>query len=237
MIRHRPSGTGLLAVSTLAVALGAAGDVAAGTVLPIAPDTQIGFDLGPTITNVVGNDWNDFTNLGSMPTVHNLNGEILPGISATLAGGAYTNDGLDDWIGLVSEGGTAPEAFIDSVTTDVGWFAVTLTIAGLDPSETFDLYAVTHGFGDQFDSRQDTVTVTGASVASSSLFRGQSRTQGKFHTFLNVSPSAGGTITVATSGANNQPVLNGLLIDRVPEPGTLGLLAIGGVLVASRRRG
>ena len=51
-----------------------------------------------------------------------------------------------------------------------------------------------------------------------------------------------GTLSLAVdegtvAGGDNRPVVSGLIISQVPEPGSLALLGLGGLLIARRRRG
>lgn len=205
---------------------------------PLAAGMQIGIAPGPTPTDIVGNDWNDFaTTNTTYNTIHNLDGVTVDGVSVQLAGGGINTAGEDNWVGLSTNGGSAPAEFVDSVTTDLLFNPLTLTITGLDTSLTYNLYSVSHGGGSGFDSRQDTHTVTGdVGYGSSVVNRGDARVNGTFHTFLGVSPDNTGTIVLATTAPSNNPAFNGLLINVVPEPTSLALLGLGGLLVARRRR-
>lgn len=200
--------------------------------------TQIGIAPGPNSTNDVGNDWNDFTATGTTDsTIHNLIGENLDGVSVQFLGGGINDAGENDWVGLSSSGGSAPAEFVDSVTTDLLFNNLTITITGLDASLTYDIFSVSQGGGSGFDERNDTHTVTGdAGSVSSTLNRGDSRENGSFHTFLGVSPDSSGQIIFATTGIGNNPAFNGLLINAVPEPCTTALLGLGGLTLILRRR-
>lgn len=211
-----------------------AASIVVGTKIGIAPDSG-------TPTDIVGNDWNEFTASNTTDnTIHDLDNATLTGVSVQFAGGGINTAGEDNWVGLSTNGGSAPAEFVDSVTTDLLFNNATITITGLDTNFTYNLYSVNSGGGPGFDGAQDTHSVTGdVSYGSSTLTRGASRTNGAFHTFLGVSPDGAGTIVFATT----QPVgtnaaFNGLLIvAAVPEPSTTALLGLGGLaLILHRRR-
>ena len=206
--------------------------LAAGMQIGIAPDSG-------TPTDTAGNDWNEFTSTNTTDnTIHNLDGVIVDGVSVQFAGGGINNAGENNWAGLSTNGGGAPAAFVDSVTTDLLFNNFTLTITGLDTSLTYDLYSTSHGGGSGFDGRNEAHTVTGDMVyGPSALNRGASRL-GAFHSFLGVSPDNSGTIVLvasATDGSNN-PAFNGLLINVIPEPSTTALFGLAGIGLVLRRR-
>jgi len=232
-----------LALTALATSFVSASAAAA----PIAVGMQIGLAPGPTATNDAGNDWFDFsTKNTTYNTIHNLDGVTVDGVSVQVSGNNGFNDaGEDNWVGLatnatdISPNPKAPAEFVDSVTTDLMFNDTVITISGLDPTLTYDLYSVSHGGGAPFDGVTDTHTVTGdVSYGSSSHTRGDARLNGKFHTFLGVSPDVSGTIVLETTqpGAGTNAAFNGLLINVVPEPGSLALMGLGGLCVLRRRR-
>ena len=184
--------------------------------------TTFGIDYGPTASDAAGNDWNDFAAAGTNNAVHDLDGNMLSGVSIQVTGGGYNTAGEDNWVGLSTNGGSAPIEFVDSVTTDIAFSLNTTTISGLDPSLKYNLYGVSHGGGSGHDAKQDALTVTGdVAYGMSVVNRGDARTNGTFHTFLGVSPNGSGTITIAHSESTaNNPVINGILIESV-DPGTL----------------
>jgi len=220
--------------ASLATAAISAAPLTAGMQVGITPDNG----SNTTKTDIVGNDWNDLNTNATHNTIHNLDGVTLDGVSVQMAGGGINNAGEDNWAGLSSQGGSAPPEFVDSVTTDLLFGNSTVTITGLDTALTYNLYSTSHGGGSGFDGRDEAHTVTGdVSYGTSELNRGASRL-GAFHTFLGVKPDNSGTIVLqmtATDGSNN-PAFNGLLINVVPEPGSLALLAMGGFIALRRRR-
>jgi autotransporter-associated beta strand protein len=198
---------------------------------PLAPGTKIGLDFGPTLTT----NWNNITSDGqsiAAGAVVNLSGASLDGVSITTAKGAGTgffsnNDGTNNWVGLATNGGSAPVDFVDSVTTDIngvvgGTDTYTITLGGLGTSLRYNIHAVTVAGYD----RTDGLTVVGdATYGPSSIARSSSRT-GAFHAFLNVGADGAGnlTITLTDLGSGNNPVVNGILIQAVGPPATLWVL-------------
>ena len=206
----------------------------------IVVGTKIGIAPGPTVTDTVGNDWNDLaTTDTTYNTIHDLDNATLTGVSVQFAGGGINTAGEDNWVGLSTNASTfnAPAEFVDSVTTDLWFNNATITITGLDTGLTYNLYSVSQGGGAGFDTREDTHSVMGdVSYGSTTVNRGVARTTGAFHTFLGVSPDGTGTIVFTTSGVGNNPAFNGLLIEAVPEPSSTALLGLGGLALILRRR-
>jgi hypothetical protein len=224
----------LVAVAGLLLALsGASADAAA-----IVAGRQIGLAPGSTPTDDVGNDWFDFNSTGVYNAIHDLDGVAVDGVSVTVVGGVgFNGAGENNWVGLSTNGGGAPAEFVDSVTTDLLYNNVTITISGLDTGLSYDIYSVSHGGGSGYDNTLDTHTVIGdVSYGSSTHSRGAARLNGAFHTFLGVSPDVSGQIVLQTtqpSGSN--AAFNGVLINAVPEPATMSLLALGGLAILRRR--
>ena len=231
---HTALKTTALLASLAFVGGASAAPLTAGMQIGITPDNG----SSTTPTDDAGNDWNDLNTNQTHNTIHNLDGVTLDGVSVQMAGGGINDAGENNWAGLSTNGGSAPPEFVDSVTTDLLFNNSTVTITGLDTSLTYDLYSTSHGGGAGFDGRNEAHTVTGDVVYGPSVLnRGASRL-GAFHTFLGVKPDGSGTIVLqmtATDGSNN-PAFNGLLINVVPEPSSLALLGLGGLLAARRRR-
>jgi len=220
----------------LATAMGVFGCLSSSaSAATVVVGTQIGFAPGPTVTDDVGNNWNDFAASGLVTTIHDLDGVTLDGVSINFAAGGMNGAGENSWLGLSTNGGGAPAEFVDSVTTDLSFSNATVTITGLNTGLTYNLYSTSHGGGSNFDGSEDIHSVTG--YGSSQLNRGASRV-GAFHTFLGVSPDIDGKIVFTTSQPSNagNPAFNGLLINAVPEPSTTALLGLGGLALILRRR-
>ena len=216
------------------MALGALAMPAQAAVLVVG--SQIGIAPGPTKTDTLLNDWNDFATVSTDTTIHDLDASIVyDGVTVALTGGGFNPAGENDWVGLSTEGGSAPAPFVDSVTTDLWFNATSITITGLDTSLTYNLYSVSQGGGSGYDTSVETQTVTGDVVyGPSTMTRGDVRVNGNFHTFLGVSPDNTGQIVLSMDDSN--AVSNGLLIVAVPEPSTTALLGLGGLALILRRR-
>ena len=193
-----------------------------GLAAPLAVGTTIGIDCGPTPTA----NWNNFGASATIPpgAVRDLKGTIVDGVSISLAGGFFNNDGVAPWIG-------APvDSLIDlpdTVTGDIvgGDGEVTITLSGLNLSLAYNISAVTAA--NAAFNRIDTVTVVGSGAAlSSKLPRGQSAQDGITHSFLNLRPNAEGVIqlTVTDASGNRNPVINLVVLEpihRSEAPGSV----------------
>ena len=213
---------------------------------PIALGTKIGIDIGPSNTA----NWNNFAaheTVGAGSVV-DLSGTTVDGVSITTTSVPvgnlfYNNDGANNWAGLSTNGGSAPSEFVDSVTTDIGGSFTgglfTITIDGLDTGFLYDIVTVSTAGP---TASVETVTVVGASTSAP---LGLTRAQtfgGLFHSFSDIAPTAGGTITIEHTASNGNPISNGVLLTTaeavIPEPSTLVLAALGllGLLGFRRRR-
>ena len=170
-------------------------------------------------------------------------GTVADNVSITFAvnnlGGGFTflNNGSPNWPGLSTNGGSAPAEFVNDVTFDFGGFVgdgptnFTFSLAGLDPLFLYRVTAVTQVFGGDLNA-SDIITVAGTNTVSSSITRGTSAA-GAFHDFNNVATDASGNLSLILTSTNNNPIINGFLVQAtsVPEPsaallGGLGLLAL-----------
>lgn len=206
MKEHRILSTTFIAL--LALPQGATAD-------PLTAGDQIGIDPGPQPTE----NWNNITsdNAGvEVGQVVNLAGGIVDGVSIATSNSQFTNnDGSDNWVGLSSEGGSAPPEFVDSVVTDIsGNFNLgdevpyTVTVSGLSSDFTYELVAVTTA---RF-ARIDTVSVNGGE--GSPVSRPDAQASGLFHSLsgLEVNESGQLVIEVVDGAATANPILNGVLI-------------------------
>lgn len=207
----------------------------------VALGDKIGIDLGPSTTT----NWNNITtnNAGvAAGSVSNLAGTIMDGVSITTSNAQFTNnDGTNNWVGLSTNGGSAPVEFVDSVTTDIaGNYSLgdgspyTITLSGLDDSFTYSLVAVTTaGY-----APIDTVTVNGGTP--SAISRPDSQASGLFHSFSGLTTDGSGNITikVVDTSATSNPILNGALltVTAIPETSTMVSVILSAVFLGFRRR-
>jgi len=210
----------------------------------VTDGTTFGIDIGPTPTDL----WNNITTSNggvAEGSVIDLDGKTLDGVAITTSNGQFINNGgTDDWVGLADQSGSAPDAFVDSVTTDfAGNFnnllPYTITITGLSTDLEYVITVVTTG-NDFSNTRFDVVTVNGdITYPSSTVGREDANDNGAFHTLTGLSPDGSGTlvIEITETGASN-PVVNGVLVTAVliPEPGTALLAGIGFALMLPRRK-
>ena len=172
---------------------------------------KIGIDFGPTTTA----NWNNITANGTIAdgSVVATNGEILTGISITTANGSFwNNDGPDNWVGLASNGGSAPADFLESVTTDIagrgGADPYLVTVAGLNDSVSYDVVAVCTSIAPYANA--ETLTINDG--VSQTVTRDDTRDNGTFHSFTGVATDGSGNLELAFTNPENNPVVCGVLI-------------------------
>ena len=189
---------------------------------PLAVGTTIGIDCGPTPTA----NWNNFGASATIQAgaVRDLTGTILDGVSISLAGGFFNNDGVAPWMGAPAD------SLIDlpnTVTGDlVGGEEVMVTLSGLNLNLAYNISAVTAA--NAAFNRIDTVTVVGSGAAlTSKLPRGQSAQDGIYHSFLNLRPNGDGVIqlTVTDASGNRNSVINLVLVEPIHKSEAPGSVA------------
>ena len=207
---------------------------------PLTAGTIFGLDIGNSggATNIVGNDWNDISSNVTGLSVHDLNTVAIDGVTVSHAGGAgFNTDGVDNFVGLQTNGGALPAPFVDSVTTDITFSLsnnITVTIDGLDDNLRYNIDATVTSrpnFGGL-----ERLTINGG--PTSLVNRAGSRTDGSFHSFDNLASSGGTLSLVFTQDGGNNPIVSGILIEAVPSPtaALAGLIGLGGLCARRRRR-
>ena len=115
---------------------------------------------------------------------------------------------------------------------------MSITFGSLDNTLKYDLVGFVNGGGTRSNSRLVEMSADGQSVARSGALTSGGSTSGT------LSPSI--LTGLETDGAGNLVVefyfpqsygIGGLTLTAVPEPGSLALLSLGGLLIARRRRG
>jgi non-lysosomal glucosylceramidase len=190
---------------------------------PLAVGTTIGIDCGPTPTA----NWNNFSESATIEAgaVRDLKGTIIDGVSISLAGGFFNNDGVALW---KADSAVSLVDLPNTVTGDLVGAAgeVTITLRGLDLDLAYNLSALTAA--KLAWDRIDTVTVVGSDAAlTSKLPRGQSAQSGMCHSFLNLRPNAKGVIqlTVSDASGNRNPVINLVLLEPIHKSEAGGSVA------------
>lgn len=227
------------------LAAGAASTMAAGAAnaAVLSAGDTIGIDFGPTATDTVGNDFNEITTTSgagaiAAGSVINLNTAVMDGVSVATGSHMFNNnDGSNaDYATLV--GAPLSPFFEESVVTDitgmfggpVGGNTFTVTISGLDTSLTYDILAVSAA-----DSYSNTERLTVNGGASSDITRGTAAAP-TFHQFNGVSSVAGVITLDFTQPTGNNPVVSGITLTAVPEPASMALMGLGGLLMLRRRK-
>lgn len=162
-------------------------------------------------------------------TSHVASANMFP-VTSTGASAAQVSGGTD--------GAPAHDAhkLLREFINQFGGFA-TLTLSGLDPTFTYDLYLYGGGSGEGTDVRftvgsvaQDT---TGTAAATTALTLGED-----YVVFTGIAPSPIGVIEVQWQQiAPGAAGFFGLQVVEIPEPGSIALASLGLALLACRRRG
>lgn len=227
------------AAATLIAAGGLAGAASAATVTPIAS-----FDPGTYFSGGVtaGIDFDDGgpTQSGflSIPASNSKTYNVTTGgitfdlvVSGTNAGnqnrdrGASGGDLVRDFEQWYNNTGSAVEG--------------KLTLTGLKANTDYDIsfFMFNIGAGQTTQSFYD-----GGSSASPLITTfTTSGNQNNFATWspgvtLGINSGAASTITVTVQQTTGRLTLNGIAVNEIPEPGSLALIGIGGLLIARRRR-
>lgn len=208
-----------LLTAALIVLIGASAPAAT-----IAVGTEIGVDFGTALGS--GTNYNVFSGAGTI------------GSGSVIDQSGVTVDGVSITLGEVSAANTKSDStlFPDPEVTDDMVYApvITLSISGLDPSLSYSWLSI---YNRQYPGRVEEITLSG--LVGGDQVLAVERTLTSFHWFENIQPTAAGTITASIDeildpGQDNAG-LSGLMLTAVPEPATLALLGLGGLLLRRRR--
>jgi len=191
---------------------------------PIGDGTVIGIDIGQAGTTTP--NWNNFTTASHTITagsVVDTGGTVVDavGIAWTSGGGGFAGG----WTGWAEVPAGSLADVPDTATSDIAWGSGggsthTLVISGLNTAFTYDIAVVSQS-GSAVAGRTEITTVTGASVTNSSITRHNadapinSASEGLYHSFTDVAPTAGGVLTIACSDLANNPAVNAVRLTAI----------------------
>lgn len=178
--------------------------------------------------------WNLINGAVAGASVLGLNGVAMPGVTMTVAGTPGTATTCFNF----NNAGTAgnDQALMDDLF-DIGSTAgnlVTVTVNGL-PAGAYSVY--TYAWAPDSATLTTNVNVNATGIQTVGGAWGGTFALGVTHALHNIVIGPGQPITIVTSttgAAGNFASFNGFQI--VPEPATMGLLALGGLLGMRRRR-
>lgn len=188
---------------------------------------------GAAVIGAAGDVWNVFTGGGgsTIAGTYDLNlvdGTTDSGIDLTIVGDARYAGG--DFTGLVNP--FAGYAFLVDPS-------VTMTLSGFAQNETADIYLYAGKGNNQFEPASFTIGGTTKIVADSAS-DATSYTEGQeYVVFSGVSADASGNIEITWAGVDgySYSAFDGMQVNVIPEPATLGLVAVfGGSVLVIRRR-
>ena len=218
------------AVAAMAVSGASAATVGVGTV--------IGVDFrgsGPTD----GSNFNVFSADGTLEDIIDTSGATLTDVDVSAAGQLVYNDNAAD----STQKSGQPSQFTDAHLTDWVVFAegvdYTITFVGLDPTLTYDL--VIGGANDSNFNVDTTWTADGVSATTVAGTKAATDGSGAYVTLTGLQTDGLGTLVIIGESNESEAgtefgVVSALELTAVPEPGSLALIALGGMLVARRRR-
>lgn len=195
---------------------------------------------GAAVIGSTGDIWNGVT------------GKTGSGISLVDSGGNPTGAMLDFAAPSDSNGGTwnlsgassnlvVPDLMNDYLLAAFG-HSGTITLSGLSSSTPYDLYIYSQG---DSNNRITSLSVTGASVETGSNVNTRAGAAGSFvagdnYSVFSITPDANGVILIRFWGtgtdSRTEGDINGIQITAIPEPASLSLVALGGLVFLRRRR-
>ncbi len=213
----------------------------------IAIGDVIGVDLAAAGGSATG--FNIINSNGIIPdgsVVRYRNGSVIPGVSLSFSGAAgFVNDGAAaGWPGTSNDPYYMDqEVALRDLAYGIGAGSeLTLTFAGLNDSLTYDLR--TYALYDRADtrSREERITVTDGAGTQSFTSTRSSRwladtLEDGGTVFEGLKTDGSGNLVVTVTGpVGNNPFLNAVVLQAVPEPGTGLLLMLAGLVGLCFRR-
>ncbi len=213
---------------------------------PIALGDVIGVDFASAGGSATGfNVFNSNTTIADGSVIRYNGDTVVHGVSLDFQGGnGFTNPGeTAGWIGASSDPYYADQetALRDIVYASGSGSALTLTFSGLDDALSYDMRVYSLFDRSDIRDRQEAITVTDGLGT-------RSWTSTRYSRWLAESLEDGGTlfeklktdgngnlVVTVTGPVGNNPFLNAIVLQAVPEPGT-GLMLLAGLVGSCFRR-
>lgn len=209
---------------SLAAAL-LAGSASAAT---LAAGTVIGVAFGGDSDN----NFNEVKATGTFSPLIDTTGATLTGVGLTFAGANIPNHGLADG-DLAGQPSQFSFANLDrwSLSNTAG--GMTINMTGLNDSLTYDLV-----IGAASDAAQDVDTIFSADGQSFTNAAKTGNGADAFVSFTGLETDGSGTLVITADMASGSAyaAISAMELTAVPEPGSLALLGLGGLMLIRRRR-
>lgn len=210
-------------LTTLWVGSAQAASIGAGTV--------IGVDFAGTPD---ASNFNVLTNDGTVQDIKDTTGATLTGVDVSTSGRLVYNSNAAD----STQKSGQPSQFTDAHLTDWvvfnGGVNYTITFIGLNDSLTYNL--VIGGANDSNFNVDTTWTVDGQSDTTVAGPKSGTDGSGAYVSFTGLETDGSGNLVIVGTKDVNYGVAAALELTAAPEPGSLALLGLGGLLIARRRR-